>query len=79
MPLSTLIGERVRAGETVHEHDIAQFIRDQFDRRGLYIDHGPTVAVNEHSGDPHYAPLSRPSYAHSCRRLDPHRPLGEIR
>ena len=51
-----LIGEKLRAGETVYEHDIAQFIRDQFDRRGLYIDHGPTVALNEHSGDPHYSP-----------------------
>ena len=51
-----LIGEKLRAGETVFEHEIAQFIRDQFDRRDLYIDHGPTVAVNAHSGDPHYSP-----------------------
>ena len=51
-----MIGEKVRAGETIHEHEVARFILDAFERRNLYIDHGPTVAVNEHSGDPHYAP-----------------------
>jgi Xaa-Pro aminopeptidase len=52
------IGEFLRAGEPVTEYEIQQFIREQFDRRDLYIDHGPIVAVNAHSGDPHYEPTA---------------------
>ncbi len=42
--------------EAITEFDIALFIREQFDRRKLYFDHGPIVAVNAHSGDPHFEP-----------------------
>ena len=50
------IGDKLKAGDSVNEYEIQQFIREQFDQRNLYIDHGPIVAVNEHSGDPHFEP-----------------------
>ena len=50
------IEELIRAGERVTEYDIQQFIRTQFDQRGLVTDHGPIVAVNAHSGDCHFEP-----------------------
>ena len=50
------IADQLQAGASVTEFDVQQFILSQFDRRGLVVDHGPIVAANEHSGDPHYAP-----------------------
>jgi len=50
------ISTAVRAGEATTEFDIAEFIRRRFSENGLYTDHGPIVAVNAHSGDPHYEP-----------------------
>lgn len=38
------------------EYEVQQFIAAQFQQRGLDMDHPPIVAVNAHSGDPHYAP-----------------------
>jgi len=52
------IGQQLRAGAAVTEYDVQQFIREQFDRHGLITDHGPIVAVNAHSGDPHYEPTA---------------------
>ena len=49
------IGRGTRAGQA-HEFAIAEFIRAQFRESGLVTDHGPVVAVNAHSGDPHYEP-----------------------
>ena len=42
--------------EDLNEYEVQQFIRDQFESRGLITDHGPIVGVNAHSGDPHYEP-----------------------
>lgn len=50
------IREGIAAGQTPHEHEIAQFIRDRFKAEGLEWPDGPIVAVNAHSGDPHYEP-----------------------
>ncbi|MEZ4700449.1 MAG: M24 family metallopeptidase [Rhodothermales bacterium] len=50
------IGDQLRSGKPLTEYDVQQFIRRGFDAHGLYIDHGPIVAVNAHSGDPHYEP-----------------------
>lgn len=50
------IGELIGSGQAVTEYDIQQFIRQQFDQRDLMTDHGPIVAVNAHSGDPHFEP-----------------------
>jgi Xaa-Pro dipeptidase len=38
------------------EYEVQQFIAAQLAERGLEIGHPPIVAVNAHSGDPHYAP-----------------------
>ena len=51
-----LIGAKLRAGETVREHDIARFILDQFEENQLVTQDGPIVGVNANSGNPHYAP-----------------------
>lgn len=50
------ISGKLRAGETVREHDIAQFILDRFRDRNLATQDGPIVGVNSNSGNPHYAP-----------------------
>ncbi len=42
--------------EDLNEYEVQQFIRGEFDRRGLVTDHGPIVGVNSHAGDPHYEP-----------------------
>jgi len=48
---------RERLGrDDLTEYEVQQFIRSEFDRRGLITDHGPIVGVNQHSGDPHYEP-----------------------
>jgi Xaa-Pro aminopeptidase len=44
--------------ESLSEYEVQQFIRDEFERRGLITDHGPIVGVNAHSGDPHYEPTA---------------------
>lgn len=50
------IGAAVRAGTPIHEHEVAAWIREEFGRRGLDVDHGPIVAATEHAADPHYEP-----------------------
>ncbi len=54
------IGSGVRAGEG-DEFTVAEFIRRRFRENGLVTDHGPVVAVNAHSGDPHYEPAQQRS------------------
>lgn len=51
-----LIRDKLKAGATLHEHEVAQFIRDRFAAEGLETPDGPIVAVNAHAGDPHYEP-----------------------
>jgi len=50
------IAERLRAGSAVRETDVQRRILDHFAEHRLVTDHPPICAVNEHSGDPHYAP-----------------------
>jgi Xaa-Pro dipeptidase len=50
------IGAKQRAGERVTEWDIKQFILDRYRDLGLFIDHGPDVAVNANASNPHYDP-----------------------
>jgi Xaa-Pro aminopeptidase len=40
----------------VTEYDVQQFFRRAFAESGLVTDHGPIVAVNENSSNPHYEP-----------------------
>ncbi len=51
-----LIGERIRAGISIDEIEVRDFIMARFTESGLYTDHGPIVGVNAHSGNPHYSP-----------------------
>jgi Xaa-Pro dipeptidase len=50
------IARRQRAGERVTEWDIKQFILDRYKEDGIFIDHGPDVAVNANASNPHYDP-----------------------
>lgn len=52
------IRRRLLAGETVDEYQVQQFLLGEFERLGLTSSSPPIVAVNEHSGDPHYAPTA---------------------
>ncbi len=51
-----LVAAKLRAGETITEFEVKCFIRDRFGVAGLVTDHGPIVAVNENSSNPHYEP-----------------------
>jgi len=48
-------GQIVQVGMT-NEFEVQSFIMKRFAEEGLETDFPPIVAVNEHSGDPHYAP-----------------------
>jgi Xaa-Pro dipeptidase len=50
------IGEKQRAGERVSEWDIQQFIAARFHEQGVFLDHGPDIAVNANASNPHYNP-----------------------
>lgn len=51
------IGEKIRAGETVTEYEIQQFILKRFDDEGLdCMGELPIVGVNEHPANPHFEP-----------------------
>jgi Xaa-Pro aminopeptidase len=51
-----LVAARLRAGDAITEFAVKRFIRDGFAAAGLVTDHGPIVAVNENSSNPHYEP-----------------------
>jgi len=59
-----LVSECLRAGRRVTEFEVQQFFRRGFARAGLVTDHGPTIAVNENSSNPHYEPR-----AEACREI----------
>ncbi len=51
-----LVSHRLNTESPVTEYEVQQFILKTFDGRGLFIDHGPIVAVNANASDPHYEP-----------------------
>lgn len=51
-----MIRDAVRAGKQVDEYGLQQEMLRMFDERGLETEEPPCVSVNEHSGNPHYAP-----------------------
>jgi Xaa-Pro aminopeptidase len=55
------IGARTRSGLTTSELEVRNFILDSFATAGLFTDHGPIVAVNENSANPHYEPSEQQS------------------
>ncbi len=46
----------LQAGQEVNEYQIQQFILQKFEENGLTTNSPPIVAVNAHSGSPHYQP-----------------------
>ncbi|MGE0481238.1 MAG: M24 family metallopeptidase [Phycisphaerae bacterium] len=56
-----LIRERLAAGRDVHEVEVQQFILKRFESDGLETPDPPIVAVNAHSGDPHFEPSPKTS------------------
>ncbi|MFQ5776476.1 MAG: M24 family metallopeptidase [Terriglobia bacterium] len=50
------VAAHVRDQKTLTEHSLQQWILQQFAARHLTTDDGPIVAINEHSGNPHYEP-----------------------
>jgi Xaa-Pro dipeptidase len=54
------IGRRVHNGGTT-ESEIQQWFMEAFARENLITDDPPIVAVNAHSGDPHYEPQAKTS------------------
>jgi Xaa-Pro aminopeptidase len=63
-----LIATEVAKRGGVHELNVQRTILDFFRESGLVADHPPIVAVNSHSGDPHYEP--RPGDEGLIRRGD---------
>ena len=51
-----LVGAKLRAGDRITEWDVKQFIAHGYGAEGLFIDHGPDVAVNANASNPHYDP-----------------------
>ena len=49
------IAQALASGRTVHEHEVCAYILEECAARGLVGAHA-LVAVNAHSGDPHYVP-----------------------
>ncbi len=48
------VRDRVRRGEPVTECGLQRWLLQRFDEAGLVTDDPPAVAVNQHSGDPHF-------------------------
>ncbi len=51
-----LVGAKLRAGERITEWDVKTFIGDRYKEEGLFLDHGPDIAVNANASNPHYDP-----------------------
>jgi len=56
-----LIGEQLRASQTVGEFAVAEMIRQGFRDNDLVHADGPIVGVNANSGNPHYTPTKENS------------------
>ena len=53
------VAQALRAGQSIDEYGVQQWMMGRFDQAGLAVDHPPIVAVNAHSADPHYVPTAR--------------------
>lgn len=52
------IADHIRSKKRITEYDIQQFISQRFDELGMLSNSPCIVAVNEHSGSPHYQPTA---------------------
>lgn len=53
-----LIRSKLASGASVTEFEVQTFMRGRFAEEGLQYNDGPIVAVNGHSGDPHFEPTA---------------------
>ena len=58
-----MIRDRLAAGKTVGEYEVQQLILSRFGAEGLETSEPPIVAVNAHSGDPHFETSAASSVA----------------
>ena len=49
-------GDAATKGKPLSEHELQQWIRQQFTENGLNTDHGPIVAIGPNAANPHYEP-----------------------
>ena len=56
-----LAGERARSRDPLDEFALMQWIKNGFERAGLFTDHGPNVSVGPNAANPHYEPTARES------------------
>jgi Xaa-Pro aminopeptidase len=49
-----LVSDEVQRGVTIDERFVQCKCLEWLDERGLFTDHGPILAVNEHAADPHF-------------------------
>jgi Xaa-Pro dipeptidase len=54
----SVAGERATNGKPIAEHELQQWIREQFERAGLSTDHGPNVSAGANAANPHYEPTA---------------------
>ena len=55
------IREGVSAGHTLTEYEVQQHMLALYEQQGLFLDHGPDVAVGPNASNPHYAPTEEHS------------------
>lgn len=55
--------EALRAGRTLTEYELQQFIVRRFGEENMVTDHDPIVAVNANASNPHYSPPAEGSSA----------------
>lgn len=53
------IGDAVKAGTPIHEHEVMEWLQQQFTAAGLFTDHGPNVSATENAANPHYEPSAK--------------------
>jgi Xaa-Pro dipeptidase len=53
------VGVSIAAGTPIHEHEVMEWLQQQFASRGLFTDHGPNVSASENAANPHYEPNAK--------------------
>lgn len=56
-----LAGSRAQGGHPLTEFALQGWIRERFESKGLFTDHGPIVAIGPNAANPHYEPSAEGS------------------
>ena len=54
-------GKAARGDKPLSEYELMMWIREQFEKAGLFTDHGPNVSVGPNAANPHYEPSAEAS------------------